>query len=131
MNQRKRKPEACQAEFRRSQSDDPDVPARRAKMPDLKAPNFEASILKMRIPARLAAVVMAGMLLASAGCKKQSAQQAAPRTDEQIASDIQGKVNGEGALSGQNIQVAVNDGIATLSGTASDDASRALAGNEG
>jgi hypothetical protein len=99
-------------------------------MPDLKAPNFRASFLKMRIPARLAAVVLAGMLMASAGCKKQTARQPAPRSDEQIASDIQGKVNGEGALSGQNIQVAVNAGVATLSGTASDDASRALAGNE-
>src|ERR1700733_171682 len=124
------KAEACQAKFRPSQSDDPDVTARRAQMPDLKAPNFRASFLKMRIPARLAAVVLAGMLMASAGCKKQMAQQPAPRSDEQIASDIQGKVNGEGALSGQNIQVAVNAGVATLSGPASDDASRALAGNE-
>jgi hypothetical protein len=99
-------------------------------MPDLKAPNFKASFLKMRIPVRLAAVLLAGMLLASAGCNRQSALQPASRTDEQMASDIQGKVNGEGALSGQNIQVTVNDGIATLSGIASDDASRALAGNE-
>jgi hypothetical protein len=70
------------------------------------------------------------MLITSAGCKKQTAEQPAPRGDQQVASDIQAKLVGESALNGQDIQVAVNGGVATLSGTASDDASRALAGND-
>src|SRR3569833_3190892 len=54
---------------------------------------------------------------------------AAP-TDQQIASDIQAKIKGESALAQQNIQVSVVDGVATLNGTVSDEASRALAAND-
>jgi hypothetical protein len=90
----------------------------------------------MKIPnshlkARLAGALLAGTLLAAAGCQhRPSAAQPAARSDQQIASDIQAKISAEGALSGENIQVAVNGGVATLTGTASDEASRALAGNE-
>lgn len=84
----------------------------------------------------LPATLLVTLLLLGAGCKKtQTAEQstnpqtAAP-TDQQIANDIQTKLNGEGALTGQNIQVAVVNGVATLSGAANDDASRALAGND-
>ena len=61
-----------------------------------------------------------------AGCRTQATE----RTDQQVASDIQAKIQGESALSGQNIQVAVANGVATLSGTVTDEASRALAGND-
>lgn len=54
----------------------------------------------------------------------------APRTDQQLTSDIQAKISGEGALNGQNIQVSVVNGVATLNGTVSDEASRALAAND-
>ena len=60
------------------------------------------------------------------GCKNQPAA----RTDQQITSDVQAKINGESALAGQNIQVSVANGVTTLSGTVSDEASRALAGND-
>jgi len=62
----------------------------------------------------------------AAGCKNQPS---AP-TDQQITSDIQAKIKGESALASQNIQVSVINGIATLNGTVSDDASRALAAND-
>ena len=75
------------------------------------------------------AAVLSAALLFGAGCKKETAQQPA-RTDQQIAGDVQAKISGESALNGQNIQVAVQNGIATLSGAANDDASRALAGND-
>jgi hypothetical protein len=79
--------------------------------------------------AAMATVVLA--LGLAAGCKQQnSVQQPAARTDQQITSDVQAKVQGESALAGQNIQVSVANGVATLSGTVSDDASRALAGND-
>jgi BON domain len=61
-----------------------------------------------------------------AGCRQQPA---AP-TDSQLTGAIQSKIQGEQALAGQNIQVSVSKGVATLSGTAANDASRALAGND-
>jgi hypothetical protein len=69
------------------------------------------------------------VLTMAAGCKHQ---QGAPeaRTDQQITSDIQAKIQGESALAGQNIQVNVANGVATLNGTVGDDASRALAAND-
>lgn len=72
-----------------------------------------------------AAAVLALSLIA--GCK--SSQPAAP-TDQQLSSAIQSKIQGESALQGQNIQVSVSNGVATLSGNVIDDASRALAGND-
>lgn len=74
-------------------------------------------------------LLTASLLLGAAGCKKEQASQPA-RTDQQVASDVQAKISAESALNGQNIQVAVNNGVATLSGVANDDASRALAGND-
>jgi hypothetical protein len=75
-----------------------------------------------------------GMLLALsliAGCKNlQSGQQSAARTDQQVSGDVQSKIQGESALAGQNIQVSVANGVATLNGTVSDEASRALAAND-
>ena len=65
-------------------------------------------------------------LLVAAGCKTQTPA----RTDQQIATDIQAKIRNESALNGQDIQVSVVNGVATLSGTAADAASRALAGND-
>jgi hypothetical protein len=70
--------------------------------------------------------VLALSMLFAAGCKTHPAA----RTDQQVTADIQAKINGEGALAKQNIQVSVANGVATLSGTVSDEASRALAGND-
>src|SRR5208337_3336822 len=81
--------------------------------------------------AGVAAVLAAAVLLFVAGCKKTQAPAPAPaRTDQQIASDVQAKIKGEPALAGRNIQVSVQDGVATLSGAVPDDATRALAGTE-
>lgn len=75
---------------------------------------------------RTGTAALAVILILAAGCRNQPAA----RTDEQMAADVQARISGEKALSGQNIQVSVTNGIATLSGTASDEASRALAGND-
>jgi BON domain len=87
-------------------------------------------------------VVLTGFLVLGSGCKSNpspSAEQAAPaaaqpapapapvRDDQQIGSDIQAKITGESALTGQNIQVTVANGVATLNGRVDNDASRALA----
>ncbi|MFP5227461.1 MAG: BON domain-containing protein [Acidobacteriota bacterium] len=66
------------------------------------------------------------LLLLAAGCNRQPA----PPSDQQLTSSVQSKLSGESALTGQNIQVAVNNGVVTLSGAAADPASRALAGND-
>src|ERR1700738_4599898 len=88
--------------------------------------------------------VLTGFLLLGSGCKSKpspSAEQAAPaatqaaqpapaapgRDDQQIGGDIQAKITGESALAGQNIQVTVANGVATLNGKVDNDASRALA----
>src|ERR1700685_426442 len=44
-----------------------------------------------------------------------------------MGSDIQAKITAESALTGQNIQVTVANGVATLNGKVDNDASRALA----
>src|SRR5579859_2773912 len=72
-----------------------------------------------------AAAALVVVLLAAAGCKHQAA-----RTDQQVATDVQYKIQGESALRSQNIQVGVANGIATLNGTVTDEASRALAAND-
>jgi hypothetical protein len=88
--------------------------------------------------------VLTSFLILGAGCKSNpflhenqptpAAQQAAPapvpapiRSDQQIASDIQAKITAESALNGQNIQVSMVNGVATLNGNVANDASRALA----
>lgn len=87
----------------------------------------------------LQAGVLASSLLLAAGCKQSTpnaneAQQPsptatnpAPRSDQDVANDIQSKINGESALNGQNIQVTVNAGMVTLNGSVNNDAARALA----
>jgi hypothetical protein len=75
------------------------------------------------------AAVLALVLGLSAECKEQRpAEQQAARTDQQVAGDIQAKLQNETALAGQNIEVSVTTGVATLSGKVPDDAIRNLAG---
>ncbi|KAA6457296.1 BON domain-containing protein [Acidobacteria bacterium AB60] len=74
----------------------------------------------------LAVIALAIAVLFAAGCK----QQAAAKTDQQLTTDIQAKIQGERALAPQNIQISVNNGVATLNGTVTDEASRALAAND-
>ncbi|MCL6464030.1 BON domain-containing protein [Pseudacidobacterium ailaaui] len=76
------------------------------------------------------AAILTAVLLAGAGCQRQQQPQPQARTDQQIASDIQAKIAAESALNGQPIQVSVSNGVATLSGNANDEASRALAAND-
>ncbi|PWT74625.1 MAG: transporter [Proteobacteria bacterium] len=81
---------------------------------------------RVHIKQTVVVVTLAVVLGFAAGCKNQ----AAPPTDQQLTSDIQAKIQGEGALNAQNIQISVKDGVATLSGTVTDEASRSLAGND-
>lgn len=77
----------------------------------------------------IASGLLAAILVS--GCKNpMSVQQPSARTDQQMTSDIQAKIQGESALAGQNIQATVSNGVVTLSGNVSDEASRALAAND-
>jgi hypothetical protein len=95
----------------------------------------------------LQAGLLAGSLLVvsglvASGCKQSSpnanetpqaaptpaaAPAPAPRSDQEIANDIQSRIDAESALNGQNIKVNVNGGTATLNGSVNNDAARALA----
>ena len=81
----------------------------------------------MQKPIQLTTFLLAGMLLAVAGCKTS---QKMARTDQQMESDIQSKLAAENTLQGKDIGVAVAGGVATLNGTVDNDDMRALAGTD-
>jgi uncharacterized protein YcfJ len=102
----------------------------------------EDSVMKTILLTRrsVSLALLSGLLIAGSGCKKQPAEQAAtpaaqpapapvpvPRDDQQIGSDVQSKIAAESALTGQNIQVNVANGVVTLVGKVDNDASRSLA----
>jgi hypothetical protein len=99
------------------------LPSHFSLRPSLKAESNRAN-----------STAIAGLLLAAlfiSGCKNPlSVQQPAARTDQQVATDTQAKIGGESALAGQNIEAAASNGVVTLNGTVSDEASRALAAND-
>ena len=68
-----------------------------------------------------------GIALWTAGCK---AKTPAPPNDQQIAAGVQAKLQAESELAQQNLQVSAASGVVTLSGSVTDEASRALAGND-
>jgi BON domain len=92
-------------------------------------------------PATPIAASLALLVLASVGCRRQPAPapsssassspaSSVPPSDQQLTSSVQAKLQSESALSGQDINVAAGNGVVTLSGSANDAASRALAGND-
>ena len=88
---------------------------------------MHTGIIERRYMGWTGAVLISLVLGLAAGCKNQ---QPPARSDQQIAGDVQAKLHGEAALAQQNIDVSVANGVATLSGSVSDEASRALAGND-
>ena len=83
----------------------------------------------MQIPGKLTTLMLAGMLLTVAGCKK-SPNTPSARTDQQITDDLQTKLASESTLQGQSINPVVAKGVATLNGTVSNDDARTLAGSD-
>src|ERR1700759_3915786 len=112
--------------------------SRRIKRGELRISPMRTEFVRRR---RIPLTVLTGLLVLGLGCKSnppQSAEEPAPappaqpapppvRDDQQIGSDIQAKITGESAWTGQNIQVTVANGVATLNGKVDNDASRALA----
>jgi hypothetical protein len=103
------------------------IKARRNAGKNERCPMNRQMIVKRQLWLIGTAVLALGLGL-SAGCRKQQAPEQQPaRTDQQVAGDIQAKLQSETALAKQNIQVSVKAGVATLSGTVPDDATRNLA----
>jgi hypothetical protein len=70
-------------------------------------------------------VMVSTLALALAGCKSK------PATDDaSLSTQVQSRITSDSALSGQPIQASVNNGVATLSGTVTNDTARTLAGND-
>src|SRR6266481_7748156 len=64
-------------------------------------------------------------LVAVTGCTKFGA-----RSDSQIASDVQSKINSDSNIQTKQIAVAADKGVVTLSGTVASDLERSAAAND-
>src|SRR2546423_7370225 len=64
------------------------------------------------------------------GCSKYQNQSAGTRSDVQVASDVQGKINADNNLPNKQITVNANNGVVTLSGNVGSDTERVTAGND-
>ncbi len=71
-------------------------------------------------------VTVAVAMLLVAGCNKT----AAPRTDSQVAADIQNKINSDANLPNKQINVGSANGVVTLSGTVGSESERLAAAND-
>lgn len=70
-------------------------------------------------------VVVSTLAFVLAGCKSKPAVD-----DASLSNQVQSRIASDTALSGQSIQAAVNNGVATLSGTVANDTARTVAGND-
>ena len=71
---------------------------------------------------------LALLLIFAAGCNKQQTEN--PRTDSQVAADIQNKINSDANLPNKQIAVGSSNGVVTLSGTVGSESERLAAGND-
>ena len=74
----------------------------------------------------LVAVTALTLALSMAGCKS-STPVAPPADDARLTQAVQSRLSGDSALSTEPIQASVQNGIATLNGTVSNEAARSLA----
>ncbi len=84
-----------------------------------------------RLGLQATAILSLAMALSSTGCK--SAPGAGPngaQDDATLTQAVQGKLSADTALGNEPIQAAVQEGVATLSGSVSSDAARALAASD-
>ncbi len=73
----------------------------------------------------LGTAVLAVSLMVLAGCNGKS-----PRTDAQIASDVQNKIYSDAAVTSRDIGVQAENGIVTLNGNVSSDSERGAVAND-
>jgi BON domain len=70
-------------------------------------------------------VVLVSLALVAAGCSRLGS-----RTDAQVASDVQNKINGDNNIPDKQLNINANNGTVTLTGTVSSDAARNAAAND-
>ena len=70
-------------------------------------------------------VVLIAMVMLAAGCSRVGS-----RTDAQVASDVQNKINGDGSIPDKQLNINANNGVVTLTGTVASDAARNAAAND-
>ena len=70
-------------------------------------------------------VVLIAMAMLAAGCSRVGS-----RTDAQVASDVQNKINGDGSIPDKQLNINANNGVVTLTGTVASDAARNAAAND-
>jgi hypothetical protein len=70
-------------------------------------------------------VVLIAMALLAAGCSRVGS-----RTDAQVASDVQNKINGDSSIPDKQLNINANNGVVTLTGTVASDAARNAAAND-
>jgi hypothetical protein len=74
---------------------------------------------------RKLSVVLIAMALLAASCSRIGS-----RTDEQVASDVQNKINGDSSIPDKQLNINANNGTVTLTGTVATDAARNAAAND-
>lgn len=75
---------------------------------------------------RYLGLTLASLLLIAAGCNHATPA----RTDAQIASDVQNKINADNNLPDKQLTINANNGVVTLTGNVSNDAARTTAAGD-
>src|SRR4249920_3737571 len=70
-------------------------------------------------------VVLVSLALLAVGCSRLGS-----RTDAQVASDVQNKINGDSNIPDKQLNINANNGTVTLTGNVSSDAARNAAAND-
>src|SRR5678815_5406183 len=70
-------------------------------------------------------VVLVSLALFAVGCSRLGS-----RTDAQVASDVQNKINGDSNIPDKQLNINANNGTVTLTGTVASDAARNAAAND-
>src|ERR1700748_1579854 len=70
-------------------------------------------------------VVLFSLALLAVGCSRIGS-----RSDAQVASDVQNKINSDTSIPDKQLTINANNGVVTLSGTVSSDAARNAAAND-
>jgi hypothetical protein len=84
-------------------------------------PNLE----EFKVMKRNLSVVLIAMALLAASCSRIGS-----RTDAQVASDVQNKINGDSSIPDKQLNINANNGTVTLTGTVATDAARNAAAND-
>ena len=81
----------------------------------------------MKSPRKSLWVVLAFLALLAVGCSRMGSS---GRSDLQVATDVQNKINSDGSVPDKQITINANNGVVTLTGNVSSDVARNAAAND-